>query len=60
MKQFHKPADEKHMVAILPPGRYQEWLEAKHDIQDFMQPYDAQQLLAVAPSTSPMANLFQP
>ncbi len=28
MNQFHKPTDEKRMVVILPPGRYQDWLEA--------------------------------
>jgi putative SOS response-associated peptidase YedK len=60
MNQFHKPADEKRMVAILPPERYQEWLDAKHDIQEFMQPYDAQQLLALVPSASPMTSLLQP
>ena len=50
MNQFHKPADEKRMVAILAPGRYQEWLEAKRDIQDFMQPFHSEQLIAVLPS----------
>jgi putative SOS response-associated peptidase YedK len=28
MRQFHKPTDEKRMVVILPPDRYQDWLEA--------------------------------
>lgn len=28
MNQFHKPTDEKRMVVILPPSRYQDWLEA--------------------------------
>lgn len=28
MRLFHKPADEKRMVVILPPESYQDWLEA--------------------------------
>jgi putative SOS response-associated peptidase YedK len=28
MRLFHKPTDEKRMVVILPPERYQDWLEA--------------------------------
>ena len=28
MNQFHKPTDEKRMVVILAPERYQDWLEA--------------------------------
>ena len=47
MNQFHKPVDEKRMVAILPPERYEEWLDAKCDIMDFMVPFDAEQLRAV-------------
>jgi putative SOS response-associated peptidase YedK len=27
MENFHKPTDEKRMVVILPPERYQDWLE---------------------------------
>ena len=26
MQQFHKPADEKRMVVVLPPEKYQGWL----------------------------------
>ena len=29
MKNFHKPTDEKRMVAIVPPDRYEDWLCAK-------------------------------
>jgi hypothetical protein len=29
MQQFHKPADEKRMVVMLQPDRYQDWLVAK-------------------------------
>jgi putative SOS response-associated peptidase YedK len=50
MNHFHKPTDEKRMVAILPPERYQEWLEAKTDIVGFMVPFDAEKLHAVAPA----------
>ena len=28
MRQFHKPKDEKRIIAILPRGRYDEWLGA--------------------------------
>lgn len=28
MNQFHKPADEKRMIVILPPERYDDWLRA--------------------------------
>ena len=42
MQNFHKPADEKRMVVILPPERYQEWLVAKPaDSMAFMVPFDA-------------------
>jgi putative SOS response-associated peptidase YedK len=50
MNQFHKPTDEKRMVAILPPERYQEWLNAQSDIMGFMLPFEAEQLKAVVPN----------
>ena len=28
MHQFHKPGDEKRMLVIVPPARYEEWLAA--------------------------------
>jgi putative SOS response-associated peptidase YedK len=28
MNQFHKPTDEKRMIVILPPDRYDDWLRA--------------------------------
>jgi putative SOS response-associated peptidase YedK len=28
MNQFHKPTDEKRMIVILPPERYDDWLKA--------------------------------
>jgi putative SOS response-associated peptidase YedK len=50
MKQFHKPTDEKRMVVILEPERYQDWLEPKHNAMDFMRPYPADLLQASAPT----------
>jgi putative SOS response-associated peptidase YedK len=49
MNHFHKPTDEKRMVAILPVDRYQEWLGSKSDIMNCMVPFDAEQLRAVVP-----------
>lgn len=52
MQNFHKPADEKRMVVILPPERYQDWLLAKPaDSMGFMLPFAASSLQseAVAP-----------
>ena len=45
LRLFHKPGDEKRMVVILPPQRYQDWLQAPaaHSM-DFMQPYPAELL----------------
>jgi putative SOS response-associated peptidase YedK len=47
MRMFHKPTDEKRIVVILPPDRYQDWLEApvEHSM-DFMRPYSAEALQA--------------
>lgn len=52
MNQFHKPTDEKRMVAILPPQRYHEWFEAKSAINGYMVPFDDVQLRAVVPNSS--------
>ena len=42
MQNFHKPTDEKRMVVILPPDRYQDWLVAKPQASmDFMMPFAA-------------------
>ena len=46
MNQFHKPTDEKRMVAILTPERYQGWLEGHGEIAEFMLPFDADLLKA--------------
>ena len=49
MLNFHKPADEKRMVVILPPERYQAWLMAKPlDSVDFMTSFAANQLQSSA------------
>jgi putative SOS response-associated peptidase YedK len=50
MNRFHKPTDEKRMVAILPSERYQDWLDANSDIMVFMVPFDSEQLRAVTPA----------
>ena len=48
MQQFHKPADEKRMVVVLPPDSYQSWLEAPPEhAMAFMQPLAAELLVAV-------------
>ena len=45
MQNFHKPADEKRMVVILPPARYEDWLEAKPAVSmEFMTPFAASAL----------------
>ncbi len=49
MNQFHKPTDEKRMVAILPVAHYKDWLACKAGIPEFMRPYPAENLVAVAP-----------
>ena len=49
MQNFHKPADEKCMVVILPPERYQAWLMARTlDSMDFMTSFAANRLQASA------------
>jgi putative SOS response-associated peptidase YedK len=45
MRLFHKPGDEKRMVVLLPPDRYQDWLDAPAARSlAFMQPYPATSL----------------
>ena len=49
MQNFHKPADEKRMVVILPPERYQNWLAARPaESMEFMLPFKASGLQAQA------------
>ena len=48
MNQFHKPADEKRMVVILPAGSYADWLTAPvSQGMDFMRAYPADALESV-------------
>lgn len=47
MNQFHKPADEKRMVAILEPDRYADWLNPTIPWEYFMAPYESEALRAV-------------
>ncbi|OIQ66204.1 hypothetical protein GALL_522300 [mine drainage metagenome] len=51
MQLFHKPTDEKRVVVILPPERYQDWLSAtpEHRLA-LMRPLAAESLQAM-PST---------
>ena len=45
MKMFHKPADEKSMIVILPEDSYGSWLTAKPEHSwEFMREYAAQAL----------------
>ena len=47
MRQFHKPADEKRMVVVLPSEQYQDWLEAPPQrSMDFLRAFPAELLRA--------------
>lgn len=47
MRQFHKPADEKRMVVVLPPERWDAWLCADAaNSAEFLQPFIAQAMVA--------------
>jgi putative SOS response-associated peptidase YedK len=42
MRNFHKPQDEKRSVVILPPERYDDWLQANsQDSGEFLRPCSA-------------------
>ena len=50
MRNFHKPADEKRMVVILPEAAYDHWLTAPAGSgMDFMRPHPAERLTAIGP-----------
>lgn len=50
MRQFHKPADEKRMVVILPVARYDDWLQARPEhSQAFMRRFPADQMIVDEP-----------
>jgi putative SOS response-associated peptidase YedK len=54
MRGFHKPGDEKRMVAILPTGAYGDWLRAPPGrTRDFMHRYPAERLEAEAAAAKP-------
>jgi putative SOS response-associated peptidase YedK len=58
MENFHKPTDEKRMVVILPPERYQDWLEVPvEQTMEFMRAYPAG-LLQMQPTTTPTLPLI--
>ena len=47
MCKFHKPADEKRMVVILPPDSFDHWLRATpQKSMEFMRPYPADRMQA--------------
>ncbi len=49
MNQFHKPTDEKRMIVILPPERYDDWLKASaKDCGEFLREWPVQWLAAHA------------
>ena len=49
MKNYHRPADEKRMVVIVPRGAYDDWLSATPGASmQYMQPYPAERLTASA------------
>lgn len=51
-QNFHRPADEKRMVVILPPKRHQDWMLAKPaEGMDFMMPFAASSLQSSAAVT---------
>lgn len=49
MQRFHKPDDEKRMLVILDPGKYDEWLHCPlEDAPHFFVRYPAERLVARA------------
>ena len=50
MQQFHKPGEEKRMVVILSPQRYQDWLAAAPaESLDFLRAWPAERLVTQTP-----------
>lgn len=48
MRNYHRPGDEKRMVAILPRGLYRDWLRASAEgSSDFLKPFPADRLVAI-------------
>lgn len=47
MRNYHKPADEKRMVVILPEASYSDWLTAPPSRNmDFLRQYPADRMVA--------------
>jgi putative SOS response-associated peptidase YedK len=47
MRNFHKPQDEKRMIVILPPERYDDWLQAgAGESVEFLKAWPAEQMAA--------------
>ena len=47
LRDYHRPADEKRMIVLLPESRYQEWLESPAEKSvEFLQQYPADRLVA--------------
>lgn len=61
-RNYHKPEEEKRMVAILPDDAYEGWLTATvEQTLDFLRPYPADKLVAEpqpAPDDVPQGTLF--
>ncbi len=54
MRRFHKPEDEKRMVAILDEADYDAWLDCPNDcMMQMLQPWDASKLYAEATPLPP-------
>ena len=52
MSLFHKPTDEKRMIVILSPERYDEWLRASFkDSGDFLRSWPAELMKAEQPAS---------
>ena len=50
MRNFHKPQDEKRMIVIVPPERYDDWLQAgAGESGEFLRDWPTVQLVTQAP-----------
>lgn len=53
MNQLHKPTDEKRIIVILPPERYDDWLQSSaKDSGEFLRAWPAEWMAAQAPQQS--------
>jgi putative SOS response-associated peptidase YedK len=53
MRNFHKPGEEKRMVALLDPPQYRAWLDGSLPLEQALAPYPAEQLIACADPLPP-------